>query len=82
MTPDEIKTKLEKLKKEADGALIEKSKKEGQLVEIKSALKNTFNLDTFEDAEIRLNQLDEKIPILVLEIQTEYTELLNEFGLE
>lgn len=82
MTPEQIKTKLEGLKQEAEQALTESSRKEGQLDEVKSTLQKDFEIETLEQAQDELAQIDEEIKSIEKEIQQDYDNLTKEFGLE
>lgn len=82
MTPEQIKVKLESWKSEAEQALTESSRKEGQLDEIKSTIEKEFEIHTLEEAQDELKESQVQIDSLEKEIQDDFDALVNNFGLD
>lgn len=81
MTPEQIKTKLEGLQKEANSALTEKARKEGQIVEIDKNLAENYGLHSISDVDAELAKLDSEISVLESKINSDYETLIKDFRL-
>lgn len=81
MTPEQIKTKLEGFQKEANEALTDKARKEGQIVEIDKNLAENYGLHSIGEVDSELTKLDSEISVLEAKINSDYENLIKDFGL-
>lgn len=75
----EIQSDLGRLKKGIDEAKTDSAKLEGRKQEQLNQLKTEFNLDTIEEAEKKLEELNKQLDAKKADIENEYKKLKEEY---
>jgi ribosomal 50S subunit-associated protein YjgA (DUF615 family) len=76
----DIIKELESLSKKIEEAKHKKSSCEGRQLEILKQLKNKYDVETIEEAEILLEKYQQKMEVLDKKIKTKFAELKAKLG--